>query len=181
MKHIKKFNEDINFHKAHFDLHHNPKDNLNLSISVPVSMISIAKEFGVLEENMEEVFGNYVQHLLGTTYNTEADEFRVWCEESDNIADYISEGKIEKAYKSKDSDVKKEMFRDKIKDFLKSKGCKISQVGDDFEVHKNNEDMVQVMFRSDKITVRKEGNKFGKDFDYNQLGDVKKELSKIIK
>jgi hypothetical protein len=41
--------------------------------------------------------------------------------------------------------------------------------------------MVQVMFRNDKITVRKEGNKFGKDFNYNQLGEVKKELSKNLK
>ena len=72
------------------------------------------------------------------------------------------------------------MFRDKIKDFLKSKDCKISQVGDDFEVHKNTEDIVIVMFRDDKMTVKKEGNKFGKNFKYNQLGDMKKELTKII-
>lgn len=36
------------------------------------------------------------------------------------------------------------------------------------------------MFRNDKMTVKKEGNKFGKDFEYNKLGDVKKELSRII-
>jgi hypothetical protein len=45
----------------------------------------------------------------------------------------FNEGITEKAYKSKDSDVKKEMFRDKIKDFLKSKSCKVEKVGDDFE------------------------------------------------
>jgi hypothetical protein len=92
----------------------------------------------------------------------------------------IVEGKTDKAFKSKDSDVKKETFRNKIKDFLKSKGFDISQVGDDFEVHLDTEDILQIMFRNDKMTVKKQGNKFGKDFDYNQLGDVKKELSKIL-
>jgi hypothetical protein len=182
MKHLRKFNEELDRIVMGSDIKGDgylPK-KINLNINIPPSMVSIAKKFGVTDENMEEVFNNYIQHLLGTIYNTEGDEFILWCEDSDNIADYISEGKIEKAYKSKDSDVKKEMFRDKIKDFLKSKDCKISQVGDDFEIHKDTEDMVQVMFRNDKITVRKEGNKFGKDFDYNQLGDVKKELSKII-
>jgi hypothetical protein len=36
------------------------------------------------------------------------------------------------------------------------------------------------MFRKDKMTVKKEGSKFGKDFKFNQLGDMKKELTKII-
>ncbi len=173
MKHLKKFNENSEYWQKY-------EGELNINIAIPPTMIEIAKDFGVTDENMKDVFEAYIDHLLGTVYGQEENEFTAWCEDSDNIVDYISEGKIEKAYKSKDSDVKKEMFRDKIKDFLKSKDCKISQVGDDFEVHKDSEDMVQVMFRNDKITVRKEGNKFGKDFDYNQLGDVKKELSKII-
>jgi hypothetical protein len=96
----------------------------------------------------------------------------------------ILEGKTEKAYKSKDSDVKKESFREKIEDFLKSKSCKVKKVGDDFEVYckyyTDWEYICQIMFRNDKMTVKKEGNKFGKDFEYNQLGDVKKELTKIL-
>jgi hypothetical protein len=71
-------------------------------------------------------------------------------------------------------------MRKKIGDHVKSQGCKTKQVGDDFEVHLDNTHIAQIMFRNDKITVRKEGNKFGKDFDYNKLGDIKKELSKII-
>jgi hypothetical protein len=37
------------------------------------------------------------------------------------------------------------------------------------------------MFRKDKMTVKKEGSKFGKDFKFNQLGDMKKELTSILK
>lgn len=96
----------------------------------------------------------------------------------------ILEGKTEKAYKSKDSDVKKESFREKIENFLKYKSCKVEKVGDDFEVYckyyTDWEYICQIMFRNDKMTVKKEGNKFGKDFEYNQLGDVKKELTKIL-
>ncbi len=91
------------------------------------------------------------------------------------------EGRTEKASKEKDSDVKLEDFRTKVKDFLKVKDCKVKQVGDDFEVHVDNEHIAQVMFRKDKMTVKKEGSKFGKDFKYNQLGDMKKELTSILK
>jgi len=31
------------------------------------------------------------------------------------------------------------------------------------------------------MTVKKEGSKFGKDFKFNQLGDMKKELTSILK
>jgi hypothetical protein len=91
------------------------------------------------------------------------------------------EGKTEKASKSSDSDVKLEDFRTKVKEFLKGKDCKVKQVGDDFEVHVDDEHVAQVMFRKDKMTVKKEGAKFGKDFKYNQLGDMKKELTSILK
>lgn len=174
MKHLRKFNEELDrIVKIH------------LNITIPTSMVSIAKEFGVTDENMEEVFNNYVQHLLGTIYNTEADDFRRWCEESDNIVDYISEGVTEKAAKIRNKNIdinpdKLDSMRKKIGDHVKSQGCKVKQIGNDFEVHLDDVHIAQIMFRNDKITVRKEGNKFGKDFDYNQLGDVKKELSKII-
>ena len=94
---------------------------------------------------------------------------------------WLGEGRTEKASKEKDSDVKLDDFRTKVKDFLKGKDCKVNQIGDDFEVHCDNEHIAQVMFRKDKMTVKKEGAKFGKDFNYNQLGDVKKELTSLLK
>ena len=84
----------------------------------------------------------------------------------------LNEGVTMKASKSKDSDVKKESFRDKIEDFVKSKNCKTKKVGDDFELHVDGEHVAQVMFRDDYIGVKKVGNKFPKEFKYNQLGDV---------
>jgi hypothetical protein len=91
----------------------------------------------------------------------------------------IREGKTDKATKEKDLDVKMENFRDKIKDFLKSKNCTVKQVGTDFEVHRDGKHIAQVMFRRNAITVKKEGSKFGKDFEFNELGKIKSELDKV--
>lgn len=93
---------------------------------------------------------------------------------------YVSEGKLMKS-KSVDSDVKKEQFREKVNNYVKSQDCKTKQVGDDFEVHLDDEHIAQVMFRDDYIGVKKEGNKFPKEFKYNEFGKIKKELSEIIK
>lgn len=93
----------------------------------------------------------------------------------------IQEGNIDKSTKEKDLDVKMENFRDKIKDFLKSKDCKVKQVGTDFEVHCDDEHVGQVMFRRNAITVKKKGSKFGKDFKFNEMGEIKAELSKLLK
>lgn len=46
-------------------------------------------ELGIREENQKELFENYINHLLGTDYGVELEGFSVWCEEDDNISDYI--------------------------------------------------------------------------------------------
>jgi hypothetical protein len=92
----------------------------------------------------------------------------------------IEEGKTDKGVKEKDADVKIEKFQDTIKNFIKSQDCKVKQVGNDFEIHSDGEHVGQVMFRKDGITVKKEGSKFGKEFDFNELGKVKSEIKKLI-
>jgi hypothetical protein len=92
----------------------------------------------------------------------------------------IQEGSIDKSTKEKDLDVKMENFRDKIKNFLKSRDCRVKQVGTDFEVHCDGEHVAQVMFRRNAITIKKEGTKFGKDFKFNEMGDIKSMLSKLV-
>jgi hypothetical protein len=37
------------------------------------------------------------------------------------------------------------------------------------------------MFRKDYISIKKVGNKFPKEFGYDELGKIKKELTDIIK
>ena len=91
----------------------------------------------------------------------------------------IQEGKTDKGVKEKDSDVKIERFQDTIKNFIKSHDCKVKQVGDDFEIHSDGEHVGQIMFRKDGITVKKQGSKFGKEFDFNELGKVKSEIKKL--
>lgn len=98
----------------------------------------------------------------------------------------FNEGATEKAAKRKDKNVdinpdKMELMRKKIEDHVKSQGCKTKQVGNDFEVHLEDEHIAQVMFRKDYIGVKKHGNKFPEEFGYDEFGKIKSELSNIIK
>lgn len=92
----------------------------------------------------------------------------------------IHEGKTDKGVKDRDADVKIERFQDTIKNFIKSHEGKVKQVGNDFEIHFDGDHVGQIMFRKDGITVKKEGSKFGKDFDFNELGKVKSEIKNLF-
>lgn len=93
----------------------------------------------------------------------------------------LFEGKTMKASKSGDNDVKIQMLRDKVENVLKSKGATLKTVGDDYEIHIDGDHVAQVMFRSDLVTVKKVGAKFGKEFKYTEFGKIKSELSDILK
>ena len=100
---------------------------------------------------------------------------------------WLGEGVAEKSVRTKDKHTevkadKKDSFRKKIKDIVESnKDCKTKQVGDDLEVHCCDEHIAQLMFRSDYVGVKKVGNKFPKEFGYEELGKIKAEISSIIK
>ena len=99
----------------------------------------------------------------------------------------FNEGVAEKSVKTKDKNTevkaeKKDSFRKKVKDLVSSQeDCKVKQTGDDFEIHCSDEHIAQVMFRSDYVGVKKVGNKFPKEFGYEELGKIKSEISSIIK
>ena len=100
---------------------------------------------------------------------------------------WLGEGVAEKSVRTKDKHTevkadKKDSFRKKVKDLVTSqKDCKVKQTGDDFEIHCCDEHIGQVMFRSDYVGVKKVGNKFPKEFGYEELGKIKAEISSIIK
>lgn len=98
----------------------------------------------------------------------------------------FNEGATEKAAKRKDKNVeinpdKMELMRKKVEDHVKSQDCKTKRIGNDFEVHLDDEHIAQVMFRKDYIGLKKQGAKFPKEFKYDELGKIKSELSDIIK
>lgn len=97
----------------------------------------------------------------------------------------LFEGKAEKAsknpYGNKTKEDKKDQLRKAVEDHIKNKECKTKQVGDDFEIHCDGEHIGQVMFRDEKITVKKKQEKFGKEFKYNELGKIKAEITSVIK
>jgi len=93
----------------------------------------------------------------------------------------VKEGKAYKAVNSKDNDIKISSFQDKIESHIKGLGAKTKKVGSDFEIHFGDEHIGQVMFREDYIGVKKQGNKFPKEFEYTELGKIKSEITDIIK
>jgi nucleoid DNA-binding protein len=94
----------------------------------------------------------------------------------------VQEGKTDRGVKEKDIDVKIDTFQTSIKNHLNSKDdVKVKKVGDDFEIHSDGDHVGQVMFRKEGITVKKVGSKFGKKFGFNELGNIKKEINRILK
>jgi DNA-binding MarR family transcriptional regulator len=92
----------------------------------------------------------------------------------------IQEGNIEKSSKEKDLDVKMENLRDYLERFSKSIDCEFKKVGDDFEIHCNGDHVGQLMFRKEGIKLKKTGEKFSKEFDFNEMGMLRKEIKKLI-
>lgn len=97
----------------------------------------------------------------------------------------LFEGKAFKAsknpYGTDSKEDKKDSLRKSIESHIKDKKCKTKEVGDDFEIHCDGAHIGQVMFRNSEITVKKKGEKFGKPFQYNELGKIKAEINSVIK
>lgn len=94
----------------------------------------------------------------------------------------VKEGRtydVAKKSKKESQDLSK--FQGMIENHVYGLGAKIKQVGNDFEIHYGGEHIAQVMFREDYIGVKKEGNKFPKEFEYTELGKIKSEITDLIK
>jgi uncharacterized protein YheU (UPF0270 family) len=92
----------------------------------------------------------------------------------------VREGNIDKSTKERDLDVKMENLRDYLERFSKSIDCEFKKVGDDFEIHCNGDHVGQLMFRKEGIKLKKTGEKFSKEFDFNEMGMLRKEIKKLI-
>jgi hypothetical protein len=65
------------------------ESKFTISMSVPVSAYELLTNSGVPDENIVRAYTEYVKHSLGlNTHTAGVDEFRVWCEESDNLVDF---------------------------------------------------------------------------------------------
>ncbi len=104
----------------------------------------------------------------------------------------FNEGRREKMAKTGNKKVetkedKKLQTRDDITDLLKSReDIKVKNDGaNDLKISLEDKHIIQVMIRDEKITIEnktiEDKKKSKKDFDYEQGGKVKKELSNIIK
>jgi hypothetical protein len=79
MKHLKRFdktNESIS-------------GSNSITIIIPDSISAHMDELGIREENKKDLFENYINHLLGTNYGVELEGFSVWCEQDDNVSDFM--------------------------------------------------------------------------------------------
>lgn len=74
MKKLKKYNEIY----AGFS----PENKHTITIDIPKSIISIMETNDIDPEKYGELYKNYIDHLVGTIYGQETDQFDVWYEES---------------------------------------------------------------------------------------------------
>jgi len=59
-----------------------------VSFPIPTNAYSLLKNSGVSDDKIVEAYQEYVNHALGLTYGTDLEEFRNWCNESDNLVDF---------------------------------------------------------------------------------------------
>jgi CRP-like cAMP-binding protein len=94
MKHLKRFNENDDFQtkpgfvERRLAQQKEYESKYVVSFPVPVSAYELLKKNGVSDENIVAAYTEYVKHSLGLTYGTDLEEFRTWCEESDNLVDF---------------------------------------------------------------------------------------------
>lgn len=138
------------------------------------------------KEDLEWILKKISEYKISKPYFQSSAKYNL--EQLDDlIVESLNEGVAEKSVRTKDKNTevkadKKDSFRKKIKDVIESnKDCKTKQVGDDLEIHCCDEHIAQVMLRADYVGVKKVGNKFPKEFGYEELGKIKAEISSIIK
>ena len=83
-----------------------------ISLPVPVSAYELLKNSGVSDENIVASYTEYVKHSLGLTNGTDLNDFRIRCQNSDNLVDF-QEDKKEFSVLSKEE--KEKMMSDAIK------------------------------------------------------------------
>jgi hypothetical protein len=87
-----------------------------------------------------------------------------------------------KPYTNQPWDVdRKESFRKKVEDHIKSLGGSIEQIGNDFEFIANDKTMAQIMFREDYVGVKATGSKFTDEFKYTEFGKIKQKITDTFK
>jgi hypothetical protein len=60
-----------------------------VTITIPVAIIEHMSKLGIPEDRRQDVFTDYLRHLLGIGYGMELDTFMVWTDTSDSIADWV--------------------------------------------------------------------------------------------
>jgi hypothetical protein len=93
----------------------------------------------------------------------------------------VKEGRtydVAKKVSKESTDINK--FQDMIEKHITELKAKVKKVGSDFEIHYNGKHIGQVMFRKDYIAVKKEENKFPKEFEYSQKSKIKSEITELI-
>lgn len=102
-----------------------------------------------------------------------------------NFISNINEGKAynatKKPYEKHPWDEnKKESFREKIENHVKSLNCTIKRIGNDLEIYKEKKHIIQILFRDNFIGIKKVGDKFVDEMKYTELGKIKSKINNIV-
>jgi hypothetical protein len=89
MKHLKRFNTKRKINESWPPEESEFMESENsITIEIPKSIIKIMESNNIDPDKYKEVFQNYIEHLIGTLYGQETEQFNDWCDETDNITDY---------------------------------------------------------------------------------------------
>ena len=64
------------------------ESKFNISFPIPIGSYDLLKKMGVPDDNIVTAYGEYVKHALGITYGTDLSEFKIWCDNPDNLVDF---------------------------------------------------------------------------------------------
>lgn len=59
-----------------------------VTIEIPEVIVEKAIELGIDESRIEDMFEQYINDSIGTTYNSELEYFTLWAEEQNNLDDF---------------------------------------------------------------------------------------------
>lgn len=66
---------------------------MKIELEIPQGIVEQCKKLNIAEENISVVFKNYCYDKLGYFVALTDNDFKYWCEDDDNICDYVEKTK----------------------------------------------------------------------------------------
>ena len=65
---------------------------MEITLNIPESIVEICNKNDITDETkIVQIYTNFVNDMLGRTWEREVDSFETYCENDDNVIDYVDE------------------------------------------------------------------------------------------